>query len=107
MSNTNPTQLQIRGKRPKLSPDEPTVTRTISLPVSSWKKLDEIAKKLSEREFCVITSQEVIRRALKYSMSRVIVKLAEGTVLKKFSKCFEEFGLEVKAIPKYRKEKDK
>lgn len=105
MSNSTPTPLQIRGKRSKIDPQEQTITRSISLPESSWKKLDEIAKKLSEREYCVITSQEVIRRSLKYTMSQVVLKLAEGTILRKFSKCFEEFGLEVKAVPKYRKEK--
>lgn len=105
MSNSNPTQLQIRGKRPKLDPEEPTETRTISLPVSHWKKLDEIAKKLSEREYCVITPQEVIRRALKYSMSQVVKLVMEGTIIREFSKCFSKYGLEVKAIPKYRKDK--
>lgn len=105
MSNSTPTPLQIRGKRQKIDPQEQTITRSISLPESSWKKLDEIAKKLSEREYCVITSQEVIRRSLKYTMSQVVLKLAEGTILRKFSKCFEEFGLEVKAVPKYRKGK--
>jgi hypothetical protein len=106
MSNTNPTQLQIRGKRPKLDPNEPTVTRTISLPVSSWKKLDEIAAKLSQREHCVITSQEVIRRSLKYSMSRVISNVMEGTLLREFDKIFKKYGIEIRDIPKYRKEKE-
>lgn len=105
MSNSTPTPLQIRGKRSKIDPQEQTITRSISLPESSWKKLDEIAKKLSEREFCQITSQEVIRRSLKYTMSRVIQNVMEGTILKEMGKIFEKYGMEIRVTPKYRKNK--
>lgn len=107
MTNPTPTPLKIRGKRSKIDPTDQTITRSISLPESSWKKLDEIAKKLSEREFCQITSQEVIRRSLKYSMTKVVQQVMEGTILREMGKIFSKYGLEVKAVPKYRKAKEK
>lgn len=103
MGNPKPTPLRKRGRREKLNPDEETITRSISLPESTWKKLDEIAAKYTEREHAVITAQAIIRKALSYSMSTVVARLAEGTILREFSKCFGKYGLEIRAIPKYRK----
>ena len=105
MANPNPTPIQKPGFRDRLDPNEKTITRTMSLPESWWKKLDTFAKKASEQEHKIVTSQEIIRRSLVYDFEKVLQKIIEGKMLREMGKIFLHYNLELKVIPKHRSKK--
>jgi hypothetical protein len=106
MSNPNPTPIQKPGFRDRLDPNEKTITRTMSLPESWWRKLDAFAQKASEQEYSIVTAQEIIRRCLVDDMETVLQKIVEGKMLREMSKIFGKYNLELKVIPKHRSKKN-